>query len=602
MHSTLKASAALALLISHTPAYAQEAFDLGEITLFSSFVPTELSKTGTTTEVVTEEALQDDGTQQIITKIDALAGITFAGNGPAGAVQTVSVRGLPARYVPVYFEGIDMTDTTSPQNLFNWGGVFNAGIGRVEVLKGAQSALYGSEAIGGVINLSTARLEENGQRYTFGAEYGSFNTKSASFNYLQKTDRADISFSLSHLMTDGFSSADENDGNTETDGYEGTTAVLSASFEATDQLTLGGTMLYMGSNSNIDGFGGAGGDADRPFSNTRKALRVYAQYEGDVISHEVSVSRAMNSSRDPLGWTTEFDGERTEFDYSGNTTLSAGTLSFGLAHSIEQATFSGTKAQYDSSAIFSEYAAPLSANVDLSLAARYEDHSDFGDAITGRAALAWRLSDVTTVRTSLGNGFRAPSLYELFGPYGDPSLSEERSVSFDLGVEHTYAAGSSVKAAVFYNKIDNLIDFVGSGYSQVLGESTTKGLELSGAFALSDAVSLMGSYTYTASADASGNQLVRVPEHDLALGIAADLSARLALGFEVNHVAGRADDGFPSRAMPDYTVANATLNYGLNDRTDLYLRVENLFDKEYQTSAGYATSDRALYFGVRASF
>jgi len=186
MHSTLKASAALALLISHTPAYAQEAFDLGEITLFSSSVPTELSKTGTTTEVVTEEALQDGGTQQIITKIDALAGVTFAGNGPAGALQTASLRGLPARYVPVYFEGIDMTDTTGPQNQFNWGGVFNTGIGRVEVLKGSQSALYGSKAIGGVINLAAARLEENGQRYSFGAEYGSFNTKSASFNYLQK--------------------------------------------------------------------------------------------------------------------------------------------------------------------------------------------------------------------------------------------------------------------------------------------------------------------------------------------------------------------------------------------------------------------------------
>ena len=97
MKSALKASAALALLAAHTPAYAQEAFDLGEITLHSSSVPTELKKTGTTTEVLTQDTIQSGGNQQVINKIDALPGVTFAGNGPVGSLQTMSVRGLPAR-------------------------------------------------------------------------------------------------------------------------------------------------------------------------------------------------------------------------------------------------------------------------------------------------------------------------------------------------------------------------------------------------------------------------------------------------------------------------------------------------------------------------
>ena len=613
MYSTLKASAALALLISHTPAYAQEAFDLGEITLFSSSVPTELSKTGTTTEVVTEEVLQDGGTQQIITKIDALAGVTFAGNGPAGALQTVSLRGLPAKYVPVYFEGIDMTDTTATQNLFNWGGIFNTGIGRVEVLKGSQSALYGSKAIGGVINLAAARLEENGQRYSFGAEYGSFNTKSASFNYLQKTDRADISLSLSRFKTDGFSAADENEGNTEADFYEGTTAILNASVETTDRVTLGGTLFYNTSDSNVDNYSGAGGDGDRPYSNSRRAARAFAVYEGDLVNHEFSISYDKSLTADPLApsdMTPNFEGGRTGYEYHGNTNIGLGTFSFGVSHQIESAAFAATpdgnnpatKMEAYSSSVFSEFTETLSSNVDMSLAARIENHSMFGSGVTWRGAIAWRPAEATVVRTSLGTGFRAPSLYELFGPYGNSSLDEERSVSFDLGIEHSYSSGSLVKAAVFYNKIDNLIGFAGSSYSQVSGESTTKGVELSGEYVLSDTFGLTGSYTYTDSSDASGNQLKRVPEHDLALGSKVRLSPRLAMGADVKYVAGRADDGYPSRAMPDYTVANATLNYGLNDSADLYLRVENLFDKEYQTSAGYATSDRALYFGVRASF
>ncbi|WP_298676276.1 TonB-dependent siderophore receptor [uncultured Lentibacter sp.] len=602
MKTALKTSAALALIAAYTPAYSQEVFDLGEITLFSSSVPTELNKTGTTTEVITAEEVQAGGTQQLVTVLGALPGLSYAGNGPVGAVQTVSVRGLPARYVPVYFDGIDMTDTTSPQNLFNWGGIMNSGVGRVELLKGSQSALYGSEAIGGVINLSSARLEQEGQRYSFGAEYGAFNTASASLGYQQKTDRADISLSLSRVKSDGFSSADENEGNAEADGYEGTTVVLSTDFAATDRLTLGGTLLYKTSESNIDGFGGAGGDADRPFSNTRRAARLYALYQGARINHSLAISRSANHSLDPLGWTTEFDGSRTEFDYAGDATVAGGTLSFGLAQSREEAVFSGSKAAYDSTAAFGEYAWALSDTVDFSLAARYENSSDFGDAVTGRAAAAWRLSEGTVVRASLGNGFRAPSLYELFGPYGSTSLTEERSISFDLGVEHRYAAGSKVKAALFYNEIDNLIGFSGGSYSQVAGKSVMKGLELSAVKALSESLDLTGAYTYTDSADASGNQLVRVPKHALAIGVQATLRPAVRLEVNLTHVAGRADDGFPARAMDDYTVAHATLSRAVSETTELYLRVENLFDKEYQTSAGYGTSDRALYFGVRASF
>ena len=175
-------------------------------------------------------------------------------------------------------------------------------------------------------------------------------------------------------------------------------------------------------------------------------------------------------------------------------------------------------------------------------------------------------------------------------------------MSFDLGLEHTYASGANVKATVFYNKIDNLIGYSAGSYTQVSGLSQTKGLELSGEYELTNGIMLTGSYTYTDSQDAAGKQLVRVPRHDLVIGANTKLGQRFTIGLQANRIAGRANDGFPSRAMPDYSVANATLNYAVSDTSEIYLRVENLFDKEYQTSAGYGTSDRAIYFGVRASF
>lgn len=610
MKSALKASAAMTLLAAYTPAYAQDAFDLGEITLFSSSVPTELNKTGTTTEVLPEEELQAGGTQQVVSKLGQLPGVNFAGNGPVGATQVVSVRGLPSKYVPVFIEGIDMTDTTGPQNIFNWGGILNSGLGRVEVLKGSQSALYGSEAVGGVVNIAAARLTEEGERYIFGAEVGSYNTKGVSFNYLRKTGRSDISFSLSRLTSDGFSSADENDGNTERDGFEGTNALLSASFEATDVLTLGATLFYSDTLTNIEGSDPNQGfmviDADIPYYNTRKAARVFAKIDGEAVDHEFGLSVATNHSREPSSiYTKSFKGTRRSVDYKGSTDLADGKVSFGLVHTSEVAQLDAARNEVETTAVFAEVLTPLSAEIDLSVAGRYEDHSTFGKAATGRAALAWRTSEATTIRASFGNGVRAPSIYELFDVWsGNQNLEEESSVSVDLGVEHNYASGSKIKAVVFYNEIDNLIDydFATYKYNQIPGQSITKGLELSGKVRLGNGVSLTGAYTYTDSADASGAQLRRVPTHDLLLGVNANISSQFSVDLSANYVAGRASDGAPLRAMPDYTVANATLNYNLNDNSELYLRVENLFDKEYQTSGGYGTSDRALYFGVRASF
>ncbi|WP_354689690.1 TonB-dependent receptor [Lentibacter algarum] len=605
MHSTLKASAALALLISHTPAYAQEAFDLGEITLFSSFVPTELSKTGTTTQVVTEEALQDGGTQQVVVRIGQQPGVSFAGNGSVGATQLLSVRGLPSQFVSVFFEGIDMSDPSQLQNLFDWGGTMNTGLGRVEVLKGSQSTHYGSEAIGGVINLSAMRLADEGQKYTFGTEVGSYNTKSVSFTYLRKTDRADISFSLVKMNTDGFSSADENDGFNEADYYRGINSHLSASFEATDSLTLGATLIYADADMNIEDTDSnyVLTDGDTPYFSTRTGARVFAMLEGEGVDHEFGLSTHSTRRREPSSiFTKVFEGDRTEIDYKGTGQTGFGSVTFGASHSIESSSLDSTKTETNTSGVFAELLTPLSADVDLSLAARYENHSQFGGALTGRAALAVRTSEATTFRAAVSSGFRAPSLYELFAPGdGNVNLNPERSVSFDLGVEHRYASGAKIEATAFYTEIDDLIDYV-SGYQQVTGKYVAKGIELSGEFAVSTGVSLAGSYTYTDTADTNGYQFGRTPKHDISLGLNADISTRMSMGLNVNHAASRADDGYPSRAMEDYTVANATLNYVVSDNTELYLRVDNLFNEEYQTSGGYGTSDRALYFGVRASF
>lgn len=591
-----------------TTAFAQEIIDAGDIIVTANQAPVDSAASGVTVEVVTEEELTEAGTTQVIEQLRSVPGVTTLTQGPVGALGSIFIRGREAKYAPVYLDGIDMGDPSSVQTFFNWGGLQTAGLGRIEILKGSQSAVYGSEAVGGVINLSSAKLDAPGQELRFSAEYGSNDTFATSMTFLQKTERADLSFTLAHFETDGYSSADENEvgPSADDDGHKSKTLIFSGSVNATDALTLGGTFFIIDETANIDDFGGAFGDADRPTSSDRRGARIYATLDTGTIEHTFAVVRKSTDRRDPTSaFTTRFEGERTEVEYSGIAYLDRMTLSFGLANSREVAQLdNGTRNDFELRSAWVEGQFALSSEIDMTLSARAEDHTEFGSASTWRIASAWRVSDATTLRFSAGTGFRAPSLYELFGPFGNANLEAEDSFSVDLGIEHRYASGAAVKATVFYSEVDNLIgyDFATNAYNQVPGTSEAKGFELSGKFPIGDMVQLTGAYTYTDSRTASGAQLVRVPRHELSLGVQADITDRLSASLDLTHVADRANDGFPSRAMEDYTLVNAAFAYEISDTTEAYLRIENLTDKEYQTVAGYGTSDRAAFFGIRASF
>ena len=187
----------------------------------------------------------------------------------------------------------------------------------------------------------------------------------------------------------------------------------------------------------------------------------------------------------------------------------------------------------------------MGADTDLTLTRRYDDHSEFGGFQSNRAAIVHRFSDATRLRASIGNGFRAPSLYELFGPYGNVGLEPEESRSAEVGLEHSFANGAGVNATVFYTEIEDLIqyDFATNAYAQAPGTSRTRGIELSGEMPVSDRVMMFGSYTYTKSEDQNGAQLRRVPEHDVVLGLNAQWTDQWSTQLAVSHVAGRADDG-----------------------------------------------------------
>ena len=584
---------------------AQEAFALDEIIVSGSLSPVTQGQTGATVEIIESDDLSND--TSVIRRLDRLPGVNSTANGGVGSSSAIQLRGLPGRYVVVRINGIDMNDPSGTQSAFNFGALTPSGIDRIEVLKGSQSALYGSEAIGGVVDITTYRPTEMGVTGQISTEFGSYGTKSGTLSLGLLTDRAELAFTYGRIATDGFSARANDD---EDDGLRQTTLLLTGSYAVTDTFTLGAAVNWRDSVSEIDR--SATNNTGQNFSEELGA-RVYGELVTGSVTHTLAYSYFDIDRRDPNGFTTNFAGDRKRLSYLGTADLSNGyTLNFGIDRTEESFNSGGEAGSENTVSAQAELLfQPLDA-LNLSAAVRYDDNSAFGGKTTGRLAAAWSAKDDLTFRAVLGTGFRAPSLYERFSVYGDPDLKPEQSRSFELGVEKNYGALASVKATLFYTEIDDLIDFDGASmvcssgfgcYNQVPGTTKSKGLELSTDYALSDATRIFGNYTYT-DAKTDGTRLARTPRHDLVLGFDTQFIGALNAGMDLRYVADvKASPFAPAdNKVGDFTVVGANISYDFSDTAQAYLRVENLFDEDYETAGGFNTPGRSAYFGIRGNF
>lgn len=613
MTRTLTATTALLTGLAPLALSAQEVLLVDEITVSANFEETEVDKSGSSVVIVTEEDLEKTAETRAVDVLSRLPGVSVLTRGPLGTNASVTIRGVPTTNIAVRVDGIDVSDPSGTQVAFDFGGLTTGDISRIEVLKGAQSAAYGSEAIGGVIDITTRRASEEGVEQTAGLEFGSYATKKASYGYAMKADRGELAFTLSHVQTDGFSAAEENDGNTEEDGFEATRLSFYGEYDLSDAVTMVVSGFTEESEYDWDEFGGAGGDGspDELSENDSHGLRAALRFATGAVDHEISASvfesnRKLSGSNGfgPFTWT--YKGERETFAYQGATDLGATSrLVFGAEHVTETATsdfgFGATSDDSDMTSAFAELSFAPNEMLDVTGTVRFDDHSEFGDYVTGRLAAAYRPREDLIFRASLANGFRAPSPYELYNGFaGNPDLEPETSVSAEIGVEKRYGDRGVIKATAFYTEVEDMIDysFTTFGYVQVDGTVKRKGVELSTAWKF-DTVELAAAYTYTGrddnvSLDSSG-WLSTSPRHMLSVSATKEITDKLSLTGTVLHGADRQN-------LPDMTVVNATATYAVSDNAEAYLRVENLFDEEYQNWPGYGTSDRAAFVGLRARF
>lgn len=624
---------ALALMAA-LPVQAQQVYDLDAITVIANLIPTEIQRSGASVSTATREEIEDSGATHVADFLRRLPGVSIAQSGGPGAAAQVRIRGANPRYVALYVDGVRVDDPTGIAAEFDFGLMSIDDVERIEVLRGTQSALYGSSAVGGVINITTRRPAQDGLSHEMAAEVGSNRTAAARYTFAFRDERLEAALTIAHRRSDGISSwegALPTPPGLERDGFESTRLSASMRYQASEAFAFGLAAFGQTAVAEYDDYGNAA--ADNETRRREWGGRIFAEYDTGMVRHELALSHYDISRREfsgglPAGW---FLGDRTGLSYQGTAALNDTlTLVWGADTTRESGEFAASlagRASMRTSGIFGQALWSPFEGLDISATARIDRNSDFGNFTSGRISAAWQASDSVTLRGAVARGFTAPSINQRFGAnYGfsvvapNPGLRPETSRSMELGADW-HNGPNTISATVFRLDTDNAIDWCGvwadpcgfalppgftNAYQNIPGMTRRQGIELSASTALSDTLTLSGAYTYTHTRTPAGTQLTMVPRHDLNLTLDAELSARMRGSVSAQHVAGRANQmdwlSFVSRPMPDYTVVNTSVRYALSARADVVLRIDNLLDRQYQQVWGYGTPGRSYTLGVAARF
>ena len=623
------------LLLALPALQAQDSQPL-EIIITGGLVPVSRDNVGTSTTLITREQIEQRGYQFVADILQDVPGLTLARNGGPGTLSELRLRGAESDQTLVLIDGIEANDPALSSG-FDFAHLLAESVERIEVLRGAQSALWGSDAIGGVINIITKSGKGlDDQEFAVSAEYGSFSTKNAAVSTRGDTGVFNYALTVQQLESDGFSAADENTvnytgadgsvistgGNSEDDGYENTTAHFKFGLTPTANLKIDGVVRYTSFESDFDSFTTIPVDSsdDRSDGDQQYYLLSagYSQMDG-ALNHRLKYFKNESDTDffSSFG-KTDSAGEKNHYGYQldygwGNDSVEQG-VSFVLETEEDKlnSTFSGNR-KIDNDSVVAEYrfnndAFAAAANV------RHDDNDLFDSKTTWRLAGSWKHSANARVHSSFGTGIKNPTLVELFGftPdfVGNESLSPEESTGGDIGFEYTSDdANQFFDITYFHRDIDDLITGSGNTAINIDGTSTSKGVEISYELKASDTLSLRVGYTYNDTEDDAGNQLVRRPEHQFSTGFDyALLNQALKLGVNLRHVKNRVDNAFNADfsttaiELDDYTVVDLGATYQFNESVAVKAHIDNIFDEEYQEVLGYGTSERAYYIGLSGEF
>ena len=602
----------LASLLGMSSALSQEiAADPEEIFITSSRVPLPLRQLGASVSVLTREEIEDHGNISLTAILRQLTAISSSSNGGAGQPTSLRIRGEEGFRTLTIFDGIRLSDPSGTQVGPQLEHLVSSGIGRVEVLRGPQGLGYGADA-GGVLNISSLRSGK-GLSASFDAQAGRFATRQYSANAGGGNESVDFFISAADYETEGFNTRDTDTILRDRDGYENTTLHGRVGFNINDKVRADVVFRDVDGKSMYDGCGSF--DCVSLFD--MQAARFGLEYSDDDFSHSINFAKTQTGRNFLNTGVSTFAaiGELVRFEYLGSArNLQGFDLVFGF--DMEEASSNGKGR--DNVGYFAEYLSDFSDSVYLTAGVRYDDNDDFGTNTSYRvsAAYLYELANGNTVKfkSSYGTGFRAPSPSEIaynagpnaFPPAANVILQKETSKGHEFGIEYLADGTLHLEAAWFDQDVDDAIEFDlanFSGYTQLIGTSNSRGIELNGRYTIGT-FDMRANFTWNDTERPNGLHRSRRPGQLANLGLTWNgLNNRLALN-AFYRISRDSHDGAsaPLTRLDDFEILDLSASFDLFDSLQIYGRVENALDEDYEEIANYNTPGSAAYVGFKLNF
>lgn len=665
--STLRFALALSCAASalvHAPALAQQAAapfatpqnpvvgavvstTLDEISVSATGVPTPVAQVGSSVTVLTSQVLEQQQRRTVSDALQQVPGLNVVQTGGPGGQTSVFIRGSNSNHVKVLIDGIDARDPSNPNGSFDFGQLLTEDLSRIEVLRGPQSGLYGSDAIGGVISFVTKR-GEGPAKASVRLEGGSFGTFNQSGRISGAENGFDYSVSILHLRAAatpvtpdflivpgaGGPVAQPYLGPKHPNYYDNTTVSAKLGYQFTDTFRWNSITRFTNSrllftSDNYNTFPALPNEfrssADIENLYTRNEAE-WTPFAGFHNIFAINYSNLYNRQQGPLDPLSTPDavvgiGERLRYEYRGDYQISPGNLVlFGAQRDEERLNnnngalnFSnGNTGGYGEVQLTPFDRAFLVANV------RHDENDAFGAATTYRVAPSYIIPYTETrLKGSVGTGFKAPTLsqlYQSFPPFSfaNPNLKPEESFGFDAGLEQPLGDRVTVGGLYYENDFTNLIGFgviPGSGgqFGNInINRARSYGAEAFAAINFTNEFSIRGDYTNTVTKDETNNQeLLRRPRHKGSVTAVwtplPNLTLSGTLVFIGSFVDGNRDFSIGRLRNPGFTIVNLAANYDINETFSIFGRIDNLFDERYQNPTGFLGPGLAVYGGVRVT-
>jgi|TARA_B110000967_G_C18878887_1_gene559869 vitamin B12 transporter len=608
--------------------------EIQEVLVSASLVPIAAKRSANAITVIDREQLSNRAALSVSDLLRDVPGLAVSRSGVQGSQTQIRARGAEANHLLVLIDGVEANDPSQGDEL-NWGTLSADDIERIEVIRGPQSSMRGSDAMAGVVNIITRSADEPYSAKLF-TETGSFSTQRSGFSV--GGIKGDLNVRLGVSTTDTEGDNVSRTGN-EKDGYENTSINFKAGYKVSEELNVSFAARQSDGFNEFDAdsdFDGFVEDQDRVSEFRNSTMRVQGDYASanGRWQHKLVIAQSSNdneafadgilgnvtaSTKDQyqyigsMFWAQATQrisvlAEREEEDYQQR-----GPLNWGLNPNQDR------ERNTDSFAI--EYRTDISDALTLAASGRYDDNSEFESANTMRVEAVYQISDNTRLRSAYGTAVKNPTFSERFGFYtnfiGNPNLDPEESTSWELGVDMELAPAALIlSATLFDSELENEINgFVydpatfGFTSANKDGVSKRQGIELTASATLTDDLSINSAYTYTDSveSDGAGGYIdeVRRARHTGSLNVAWQATENLHINANTQFNGSQTDLYFPPFPTPSqtvtldtYTLVNVTANYSATERLDIYVRLDNLLDDDYEEVFGFQT----LGFGANLGF